>query len=207
MYCQAVSENRQRRKRGEILAGAMEVFRLEGFEGASMDRIAEVSQVSKRTIYNHFGSKDALFEAVIEQLLKAVMARKQIAWTPQQSLESQLRSFAKAKTSIVEDPQWLALVKVVLGIAIQQPERAKATMAKVGDGEAALVKWLEDAHEAGQLHVPNPALSSKLFWGMVAGTLFWPQIFEEPLAPSVREDLTMEVIATFLQRHATGLRD
>lgn len=182
----------------------MEVFRLEGFESASMDRIAEVSQVSKRTIYNHFGSKDALFEAVIEQLLKVVMARKQVAWDPEVSLDSQLRSFASAKTSIVDDPQWLALVKVVLGIAIQQPERAKATMAKAGDGEAALVTWLEEAHKAGRLHVPNPTLSSKLFWGMVAGTLFWPQIFEEPLPASVRDDLTTEVIATFLDRHATG---
>ncbi len=167
-----------------------------------MDRIAEVSQVSKRTIYNHFGSKDALFQAVIEQLLEAVMARKQIAWNPEIALETQLRSFAHAKTSIVDDEQWLALVKVVLGIAIQQPERAKATMEAAGDGEAALVRWLEAAHAAGRLNVPNPQLSSKLFWGMVAGTLFWPQIFEEPLDAPRREELTDEVIATFLVRHA-----
>tara|TARA_R110002096_G_scaffold436085_1_gene667112 strand:+ start:29896 stop:30507 length:612 start_codon:yes stop_codon:yes gene_type:complete len=196
-----VSEQRQKQKRGEILAGAVEVFRLEGFEMASMDRIAEVSGVSKRTIYNHFGSKDALFQAVIEKLLEAVMARKQILWDPERSLESQLHSFALAKTSIVDDPQWLALVKVVLGIAIQQPERAKATMEKAGDGEAALVTWLEQAHAAGRMRVPDPALSSKLFWGMVAGTVFWPQIFEEPLGPEQRDALTNEVIATFLARH------
>ncbi len=74
-------------------------------------------------------------------------------------------------------------------------------MAKVGDGEAGLVKWLELAHQAGRLHVPNPTLSSKLFWGMVAGTLFWPQIFEEPLDTRSKEELTAEVIATFIQRH------
>ena len=197
-----MSEQRQQRKRGVILAGAMEVFRLEGFERASMDRIAEVSQVSKRTIYNHFGSKDALFEAVIEQLLAAVMARKQIAWDPALSLETQLQSFAKAKSSVVDDPHWRSLVKVVLGIAIQQPERAKATMEKAGDGEAALQRWLEAAHEAGRLNVPDPALSCKLFWGMVAGTVFWPQIFEEPLTPERRDQLVDEVIATFLARHA-----
>lgn len=197
-----MSEQRQKQKRGEILAGAVEVFRSEGFENASMDRIAEVSGASKRTIYNHFGSKDALFQAVIEKLLEAVMARKQISWDASRSLESQLRSFAHAKTSIVDDPQWLALVKVILGIAIQQPDRAKATMEKAGDGEAALVTWLENAHRAGRLHVPNPALSSKLFWGMVAGTVFWPQIFEEPLSHEKRDELTTEVIATFLMRHA-----
>lgn len=196
-----MSEQRQSQKRGAILAGAVEVFRLEGFENASMDRIAEVSQVSKRTIYNHFGSKDALFQAVIERLLEAVMARKQTRWNPEIALETQLRSFAHAKTSIVDDPQWLALVKVVLGIAIQQPERAKATMHAAGDGEAALVVWLVDADRAGLLKVADAELSAKLFWGMVAGTLFWPQIFEEPLSAARREQLTDEVIATFLARH------
>ncbi len=197
-----MTEKRQSKKRGAILAGAVEVFRLEGFENASMDRIAEVSQVSKRTIYNHFGSKDALFQAVIEQLLTAVMARKQVAWNPDIPLETQLRSFAQAKTSIVNDERWLALVKVVLGIAIQQPERAKATMEAAGDGEAALVRWLEEAHNAGRLNVPDPALSSKVFWGMVAGTLFWPQIFEEPIEEARRDALTDVFIATFLARHA-----
>ncbi len=197
-----MSEERQKQKRREILAGAVEVFRREGFENASMDRIAEVSGASKRTIYNHFRSKDALFQEVIEKLLEAVMARKQISWDPDRPLESQLRSFAKAKTSIVDDPQWLALVKVVLGIAIQQPERARATMEKAGDGEAAFVTWLEEANRAKRLHVPDPALASKLFWGMVAGTVFWPQIFEEPLGEDMRERLIDEVIATFLARHA-----
>ncbi len=197
-----MSEQRQSQKRGAILAGAMEVFRLEGFDNASMDRIAEVSQVSKRTIYNHFGSKDALFQAVIGQLLAAVMARKQISWNPAIALETQLRSFAHAKTSIVDDPQWLALVKVVLGIAIQQPDRAKATMEAAGDGEEALVAWLIEADKAGRLKVSDAGLSSKLFWGMVAGTLFWPQIFEEPLSAARREQLTDEVITTFLMRHA-----
>jgi TetR/AcrR family transcriptional regulator of autoinduction and epiphytic fitness len=200
-----MSEERQKQKRSAILAGATEVFRLEGFETASMDRIAEVSGVSKRTIYNHFGSKDALFEAVVEALVGLVVSRKQIEWDPAQSLEAQLRAFARAKTSIVEDEQWLSLVKVVLGIAIQQPERAKEIMMKAVNGEAALVRWLRDAERAGALRVPDPETSSKVFWGMVAGTLFWPQIFEEPQSRETREKLMNEVIATFLARYQVSV--
>lgn len=196
-----MSDERQKQKRATILAGATEVFRLEGFEAASMDRIAEVSGVSKRTIYNHFGSKDALFEAVVEALVGVVVSRKQIEWDPAQSLETQLRAFAKAKTSIVDDEQWLSLVKVGLGIAIQQPERAKEIMLKAVDGEVALVRWLIEADRAGLLRVPDPELSAKLFWGMVAGSLFWPQIFEERQSPEMREKLMNEVIATFLARY------
>ena len=196
-----MSDQRQDQKRAVILAGATEVFRLEGFEAASMDRIAEVSGVSKRTIYNHFGSKDSLFEAVVEALVAVLVSRKQIEWDPSRSVETQLRAFAKAKTGIVDDEQWLSLVKVVVGIAIQQPERARAIMHKAVDGEAALVRWLAEADRLGVLRVPSPELSSKLFWGMVAGTLFWPQIFEEPLSRSQRETLMDELIATFLARY------
>ena len=95
----------------------------------------------------------------------------------------------------------LALIKVVLGVAIQQPERARAIMLKAVEGEAALVRWLVDADKAGALRVPDPATSSKVFWGMVAGTLFWPQIFEEPFTPERREVLMDEVIATYLARY------
>jgi TetR/AcrR family transcriptional regulator of autoinduction and epiphytic fitness len=196
-----MAEEKQKHKRSVILAGATEVFRLEGFDAASMDRIAEVSGVSKRTIYNHFGSKDALFESVVESLVALLVSRKQILWDPTKALSEQLRAFARAKTSIVDNQQWLALIKVVLGIAIQQPERARAIMLKAVDGEAALVRWLVDADKAGALRVPDPATSSKVFWGMVAGTLFWPQIFEEPFTPARRETLMDEVLATFLARY------
>lgn len=196
-----MAEEKQKHKRAVILAGATEVFRLEGFDAASMDRIAEVSGVSKRTIYNHFGSKDALFESVVEALVALLVSRKQIQWDPGKELSVQLRAFARAKTSIVDNQQWLALIKVVLGVAIQQPERARAIMLKAVDGEAALVRWLVDADKAGALRVPDPATSSKVFWGMVAGTLFWPQIFEEPFTKDRRETLMDEVLATFLARY------
>ena len=196
-----MSADRQNQKRAVILAGATEVFRLEGFDAASMDRIAEVSGVSKRTIYNHFGSKDALFEAVVEALVAVLVSRKQIQWDPDKELGEQLRAFARAKTSIVDNEQWLALIKVVLGIAIQQPERARTIMLKAVDGEAALVRWLVEADKAGALRVVDPATTSKIFWGMVAGTLFWPQIFEQPFTPARREMLMDELIATFLARY------
>ena len=50
------------KKRAIILEGAIDVFIEMGYELASMDKIAEVAGVSKRTVYNHFGSKENLFQ-------------------------------------------------------------------------------------------------------------------------------------------------
>ncbi len=52
-------------KRTQILAGAASVFAADGYEGASMARIAAVAGVSKGTLYNHFDSKAALFSAYV----------------------------------------------------------------------------------------------------------------------------------------------
>ncbi|HCT25152.1 MAG TPA: TetR family transcriptional regulator, partial [Stenotrophomonas sp.] len=40
------------RKREAIVRAAVEEFRASGYEATSMDRIAEVAGVSKRTVYN-----------------------------------------------------------------------------------------------------------------------------------------------------------
>ena len=53
------------RSRALILDAASEVFLARGHQGATVDQVAEVAGVAKRTIYNVFGDKDALFRATI----------------------------------------------------------------------------------------------------------------------------------------------
>jgi AcrR family transcriptional regulator len=50
-------------KRDQILRGAAAVFSRDGYEGASVARIAQEAGVSKGTLYNHFDSKAAMFAA------------------------------------------------------------------------------------------------------------------------------------------------
>ena len=56
------------RKRAAIITAAIAEFRARGFEATSMDRIASAASVSKRTVYNHFPSKDDLFEQILQEL-------------------------------------------------------------------------------------------------------------------------------------------
>jgi AcrR family transcriptional regulator len=52
-----------------ILDAAGQVFLEHGFQGASVDEIAEVACAGKPTIYARFPNKHALFTAVIERLV------------------------------------------------------------------------------------------------------------------------------------------
>jgi AcrR family transcriptional regulator len=54
------------RTRRQILDAAYESFYQRGFARSSVDEIAAMAKVTKRTLYNHFESKDSLLAAVLE---------------------------------------------------------------------------------------------------------------------------------------------
>jgi AcrR family transcriptional regulator len=66
--------------RGKILEAAVQVFEREGFQAASIDDIAAAAGVSRRTVYHHFETKNAILVAAtleqahlfLEQLKEAI---------------------------------------------------------------------------------------------------------------------------------------
>ncbi|MDF0529357.1 TetR/AcrR family transcriptional regulator [Tsukamurella sp. 8F] len=63
--------------REHILDTAKELFLESGFEGTSMDSVAARAQTSKRSLYAHFPTKDALFGAVIDRIGELFQGRMQ----------------------------------------------------------------------------------------------------------------------------------
>lgn len=61
--------------RQRILAAAAQEFSARGFAGAGIDRIARRARLNKAMIYYHFAGKQALYEAVLEDLYVAVAGR------------------------------------------------------------------------------------------------------------------------------------
>src|SRR4051794_25477254 len=61
-------------REAQMLAAAGAVFAERGFHAASMDEIAEQVGVSKPMVYNHFGSKEQLYFAYIEDAGRDLLA-------------------------------------------------------------------------------------------------------------------------------------
>ncbi len=55
------------KKRQQLIDTAIELFNEHGFHGVGIDRIAEVSGVTKKTLYHHFRSKEELILAALKQ--------------------------------------------------------------------------------------------------------------------------------------------
>jgi AcrR family transcriptional regulator len=62
--------------RRTILESAYDSFYREGFQRVSVNAVAETAGVTKRTLYNHFPSKDVLIAAVLE--VQADLATRKI---------------------------------------------------------------------------------------------------------------------------------
>lgn len=61
------SQRRKEARPAEIIAAGMAEFAEHGLERARLDRIAKSAGVAKGTIYIYFDSKEALFEAAVQQ--------------------------------------------------------------------------------------------------------------------------------------------
>ena len=63
-------ERERQARRQAMLAAALAVFAEKGFDGATVDEIAERAEFGKGTIYNYFpDGKDALFLALLQELV------------------------------------------------------------------------------------------------------------------------------------------
>jgi len=65
------------RTRREILAAAMTEFAAKGYSGARVDAIAANTSTTKPMIYYHFGSKEKLYVAVMEEAYGGVRSTEQ----------------------------------------------------------------------------------------------------------------------------------
>jgi TetR/AcrR family transcriptional repressor of mexJK operon len=120
-------------KRADILAAARSVFLREGYSGASIEAVAAEGGQSKMTVYRHFGSKQALFDAVIRSMCEEI-GNPPPAVEPGQS-EDELRHFAQGFVTSLTMPDNLALFRVIVADAWRFPELA-LIFRKTGNDQA-----------------------------------------------------------------------
>jgi TetR/AcrR family transcriptional regulator of autoinduction and epiphytic fitness len=191
------------RKREAILDAAARVFATQGYDAASMDHIAEVSGASKRTVYNHFASKDVLFRAVVDRFLAQSHELKEIPYDPHTSLAAQLTRFADSILALTRHEQWLGLTKVMTGVTVRQPGFVAETMARGSRSGDTLENWLRAATADGRMRVPDPALTARTFWAALSGAFLMPAIYLAPLPAQEADAVRGELVDLLLARYAT----
>jgi AcrR family transcriptional regulator len=106
-----------------ILDAAGRVFLEHGFQGASVDEIAEVASAGKPTIYARFPGKQALFSAVIERLVRRNTSLDALSCAGG-SIEQRLDALAAVLLTRVLSPETIGLIRVAVAEARRFPDLA-----------------------------------------------------------------------------------
>lgn len=197
------------RKRDAIVQAAIAEFREHGFAGTSMDRVAAAADVSKRTVYNHFPSKDELFEAILGQLWERGHSLPEIRYDAGQPLRAQLLAVLEQKMQLLNDASFIDLSRVAMAELMHTPERARALVERLSEKEEGLPQWMRAAQQDGRLRASVDAnYAAHQLHGMVKSFAFWPQLAmgQPPLAPAVQQQVLADAVDMFLGFYAVSMQ-
>ena len=191
------------RKRESILDAAVQEFGTSGFDNTSMDRIAEIANASKRTVYNHFPSKEELFAAIVDRLQSRCDSIQEYSFDPRKQLEPQLRKVIQTYVEMVNSEEFKDLARIILPRFLQTPDLAKQLLGDRRPGEQSLVNWIKSAQLAGQLKKAEPVLIARQLRGMLDTFAFWPQVLgsDPPLTKKQQSELIRSTVRIILDHY------
>jgi AcrR family transcriptional regulator len=156
-------------RRQRIQAAARKLVVTKGYDGLTMRDLAAAARVSVPTLYNLFGSKDAILVAELEAEAGKIAARM----VPGQSFFERGMAAFEGGIALIEDAP--ELHRAVMRMAMTSPEtgpmRRRAEEAFI----AIMVGNLTAAQQAGQLAAwAEPAIVARHLWMQhMSGFLAW----------------------------------
>lgn len=155
-------------KPAQILDAAGKLFLEHGYGAVSMDSVAKMANVSKATLYAHFGSKEDLFRAMVACVSRGQTLIAICEEAKRLEVADGLRLIARHFADLVMSPRAMAGYRVVVGEAHRFPELARAFY-EAGPAKTMeqIVGFMEDADRKGQLSIPDPQLAAEQLVGLV----------------------------------------
>lgn len=195
---------RKGRKFDQVLDGARTVFLRDGFDGASVDDIARVAQVSKATLYSYFPDKRLLFVEVARRECKrqADAALEVIHLTDPPAIV-----LATAARRII-DFFLSDFGRRVFRICVAESDRFPELGQQFYDSGPALVRdriaaYLEGAVARSELVIDDLGHAADQFAELCKAGIFPAVIFgiKKTFAESDRDYVAQSATATFLARY------
>ena len=194
---------RSQLKHQAIVEAAKQAFNEYGVQNTSMDTIAQLAQVSKRTIYNHFESKETLVMTLVRQLWQSALVDIDVKFNAQQSLAEQLNTIISSEIAAIGNQEYIDLSRAALGHLLYHPELMQQELANFTEQQTCLLKWLTQAVNAQMLDIDDIQFAHDQIHHLMKGTCFWPQIMQmaEPLNSNQQAHLCEQTVTMFLSRY------
>jgi AcrR family transcriptional regulator len=151
-------------RRALLLDAAAHVFLEKGYAAATMHAIALGAGMSKKTLYQVFASKLALFDALLADRIFGLPAPPDICGCSQ---EESLSRLLMAIAEVLLLPDRIGLIRLIVSDGVASPELTTAfERLREAHDLNSLEKWLQHEQSAGRLRAGDAAADAKLLFGM-----------------------------------------
>lgn len=177
--------------RDQILDATLEVLRRHGPEKTGVVDVARALGMSHGSIYRHFKSKEALFDAVAERWLEAVSSPLAAIAESRRAPEARLRLWFETlvrfkRKKVLEDPELFAVYHAVAQAAHGVVQKHVATL------RGHLAQILADGAAKGEFKVTRPEVAAVVVFDATM-RFHHPAFVAENSGPDADRQLTLSL--------------
>ncbi|HQY23569.1 MAG: TetR/AcrR family transcriptional regulator [Anaerolineae bacterium] len=189
---------RKEKSKENIRTAAAELFAQFGVDKVSIASIARKAGVSQATIYNNFGSKDALARAFVAAAVDDLVLRVQAVLTPEKPYNDKIAAFVQFLSATTSSARPAGAADPVFDGSrdlMDDPEIKKVRSAAQERMTALMLGLIREGRQQGQV---NPRLSEEalsVYFGVFMEVFISPEL---RLKSAQRPDLARELGALML---------
>ena len=164
------------RSRAAVVEAARVLFLRQGYAGTTMEQIAALAGLTKRTVYNNYGDKDALFTQIVADVLAYAEAfvrglhEEFTVGVTAANLEATLQDLGRRLALGILRPEVIALRRLLIGEARAFPALGAEYFERApGQVLAALADGFQQLQRRGLLRVSDARRAASHFAYLVAG--------------------------------------
>jgi len=194
---------RSEQKRRKILDAGRQLFMTQGFADTSMDQVTAKSGVSKATVYNHFPSKEKLFEEAVRDRAEEVFAKLPKLNPNSGNPEEILTSYFHTLLQVLLSEEGAGMCFLLLSEGRRFPDNARLIYEfGFGRGLREMAEFLKELDIMATLRVPEPHWAAEKLLGIVMPPLPLMCSGFAPVHPPDREQVR-RTIRLFLRGLST----
>ena len=191
---------RKPRKLEQVTQAAIAEFQENGFVGANMDRISDRAQVSKRTLYNYFDSKEALFQEMITLTVQLFADDAPSAFAPEVQIEPQLHDLALRLARPYTVSSAVMMARLVIGEMLRNREAVSGMLPEV-EQASPVDTFFSSVAASGAISKQAASVLAVDFHAFIKGRCMWPAILSgEPISRSDAERVAQSASNMFAGR-------
>lgn len=188
------------RLEARLRRAALDTFLEHGFDGTTMEAVARAAGITKRTLYNRYPDKRALFAAIVPWAMSRHHGDEPVTESPDDDLATALTAIARSTLARALDPGLVRLSRMAMAESARFPEFATSAQSLAWSPRMRAVMDLLRRHAAeGTIVVDDVELAAEQFLALVAAMPARLAAFGVFRAPEVEERHLQHAVTLFLR--------